>query len=149
MSRPPPAPPPQSPAKTVEMAGDSLIVFGLMGVQVVLVLGHVRAPAAHAFAVHLEHVGGQPFGPGRFVLAEHALVRFHVCVQVPFQAPVVYARPRTERAAVPLLEVLPGALALGFRRGHHRRRGRRRARRRHDRVHRQNGVGSEHHLHYV
>lgn len=118
--------------QTVEIAGDSLIVFGLMGVQVVLVLGHVRAPAAHAFAMHLEHVGGQPLGPGRFVLAKHALVRFHVGVQVPFQAPVVHARPRTKRAAVPLLEVLSGALGLGLRRGHHCRRGRRRARRWHD-----------------
>jgi len=117
-----------------------LIVFGLMRVQVVLVLGYVRTPAAHFFAVNFEYVGGQPFGPGRFVLAEHAFVRFHVCVQVPFQAPIIDARPRAERTAVPFLEVLPATFALGLRRH------RRRAGRRHDRVHRQNGLRCKHHL---
>lgn len=61
-----------------------LIIFGLVGVQVVLVLSYVRTPAAHSFAVHFEHVGSQPFGPGRLVFAEHALVGLHVGVEVPF-----------------------------------------------------------------
>lgn len=55
-----------------------------MDVQVVLVLSNVRTTAAHSFAVHFEHVGSQPFGSGRFVLAEYALVGFHVGVEVPF-----------------------------------------------------------------
>lgn len=94
-----------------------------MGVQVILILSNVRAPTAHSFAVHFEHVGGQPFGSGRFILAEHALVRLHVGIQVSFQTPIVDARPRTKCAAVPFFEVFPTAFAFRFRR--HHRRGRR------------------------
>jgi len=94
-----------------------------MSVQVVLILSNVRTSAAHSFAVYFEHVGSQPFGSGRFVLAEHAFIRLHVGVEVPFQTPIVDSRPWAKRAAIPFFEVFPTAFALRFR--CHRRRARR------------------------
>lgn len=60
-----------------------------MGVELILVLGKVGALVAGLLVVHLEHVGGQPFGAGRLVVAQHTDERFRVGVQVALETPVV------------------------------------------------------------
>ena len=78
----------------------------------VLVVGQEVALAANAFVVHLVDVGGQPFGSGRFVIAQDAQVRLDVRVQMAFQTPIVDAAPRAIRTRVQFLFLLLVAVVV-------------------------------------
>lgn len=66
-----------------------------MCIVIILIIGQIIAFGADFFVVHLEDVRGQALRPGRFIITQHAHIWFCVCVQVPFQAPIVAARPGT------------------------------------------------------
>lgn len=71
--------------------------------QLLLVVGEEGALGAGLLVVHFVHVRGEPLGSCRLVFAERARERLEVRVEVPFQTPIVDARPRAVAASVPPL----------------------------------------------
>lgn len=64
-----------------------------MGFVFILIFGQIIAFRAHFFVVYFEHMRGQSFRTGCLVIAQHADVGFRVRIQMPFQTPIVAARP--------------------------------------------------------
>jgi hypothetical protein len=65
--------------------------FNLMGDQLVLIFGKEVALVASFFVVNFEHVRGQTFRTGRFIVTKQTHKRFGVGVQMTFQSPVIGA----------------------------------------------------------
>ncbi len=61
-------------------------------------------------------VSGQPFGAGRFVVAQDAEVGFDVGVEMAFEAPIVHSSPGAIGAGVQLFLLLLLATARRLRR---------------------------------
>lgn len=74
--------------------------------ELVLVVGEEGALGARLLVVHFVHVRGEALGARRLVLAQRAREWLQVCVQVPLQAPVVYARPRAVATRVATFALL-------------------------------------------
>lgn len=68
--------------------------------QLLLVVGEEGAFGAGLLVVHFVHVGGEPLRSCRLVFTKRARERLEVRVEVPFQAPIVDARPRAVAASV-------------------------------------------------
>jgi len=58
-----------------------------------LIVSKEGALVAGALVVDLEHVGGQSFRAGSFIVAQGAHKRLDVSVEVSFQTPIVHTRP--------------------------------------------------------
>lgn len=64
-----------------------------MCIVIILIISQIIAFGADFFVVYLEDMCSKTFGPGGLVVAQHAHIRFGVCVQMSFESPIIAARP--------------------------------------------------------
>jgi hypothetical protein len=88
------------------LAGVYLLMLAHVLAESVLIVSEEVAFTADALIMNLVHVRGQTFRSRRLVIAQDAKIRFYVCVQMPFQTPIVYSAPGTVSTGVEFLLLL-------------------------------------------